>query len=164
MHAQADEVTVRPASPGDLDAMVAVTAEAFGPSSSIDCRIESVLGRGAGPGWVDLKARALRRELSGRGGASFVAELGGRVVGYVTSVVDEAASRGTIANLAVAPHCAGRGVGRKLLLRSLERFRELGLARAKIETLATNEVGQHLYPAVGFREVARQIHYVMRLR
>ena len=162
MCAEAEEAVIRPARPGDLDALAAVTEEAFGPSSSVDCRIEQMLGRGDHAGWVELKARALRRELSG-GGACFVAELGGRVVGYVTGLVDEAASRGTIANLAVRADCAGRGIGRRLLVRGLDRFRELGLAQAKIETLATNEIGQHLYPAVGFREVARQIHYVMSL-
>ena len=58
----------------------------------------------------------------------------------------------------------GKGIGRKLLVRSIERFRELGLAQAKIDTLATNEIGRHLYPTVGFREVARQVHYVMSLK
>ena len=37
------------------------------------------------------------------------------------------------------------------------------MAMAKIETLAQNERGQALYPRCGFREVARQIHYVMPL-
>ena len=39
----------------------------------------------------------------------------------------------------------------------------LNLSQAKIETLATNDVGKHLYPKLGFREVARQVHYVMPL-
>jgi hypothetical protein len=34
---------------------------------------------------------------------------------------------------------------------------------AKIETLEQNPVGQALYPDLGFQEVARQIHYAMRL-
>jgi hypothetical protein len=34
---------------------------------------------------------------------------------------------------------------------------------AKIETLEQNARGQALYPRFGFREVARQIHYVMSL-
>ena len=34
---------------------------------------------------------------------------------------------------------------------------------AKIETLEQNAVGQALYPRAGFKEVARQIHYAMRL-
>ena len=35
--------------------------------------------------------------------------------------------------------------------------------KARIETRACNEVGRELYPSVGFTEVARQIHYVMKL-
>jgi ribosomal protein S18 acetylase RimI-like enzyme len=50
-----------------------------------------------------------------------------------------------------------------LLEHALERFRAAGMTVAKIETLDQNPVGQHLYPSVGFKEVARQIHYAMRL-
>lgn len=162
MGAEADEVVLRPAEAGDLDEMIAITREVFA-EQSVDGRVERMIGR-SGPGdWADVKAQALRREVRGNPGSCFVAELGGRVVGYVTNIVDELASRGTIANLAVSAACQGRGTGRRLILRSIERFRELGLTVAKIETLATNPVGQHLYPSVGFREVVRQIHYVMPL-
>lgn len=34
---------------------------------------------------------------------------------------------------------------------------------AVIETMAQNEAGQHRYPACGFVEVARQVHYARRL-
>jgi hypothetical protein len=34
---------------------------------------------------------------------------------------------------------------------------------AKIETLEQNLIGRHLYPSLGFVEVARQIHYAMPL-
>lgn len=74
------------------------------------------------------------------------------------------ASRGTIANIAVSSSCRGEGIGRKLIMHSLSRFKELGLHHAKIETLACNEAGQHLYTSIGFREVARQIHYAMPLQ
>ena len=93
----------------------------------------------------------------------FVAEVDGRVVGYATNYINELASRGTIANLAVSAACQGLGVGRKLMERSIERFRELGLRQAKIETLECNQTGRHLYPSVGFEEVVRQIHYIMPL-
>ena len=33
----------------------------------------------------------------------------------------------------------------------------------RIETLAQNEVGQSLYPSLGFVEIARQIHYAQKL-
>jgi hypothetical protein len=34
---------------------------------------------------------------------------------------------------------------------------------AKIETLEQNSIGRHLYPSIGFIEVARQIHYALPL-
>ena len=45
----------------------------------------------------------------------------------------------------------------------LAYLRGQGMEAAKIETLAQNAVGSQFYPSVGFREVARQIHYLMRL-
>ena len=47
--------------------------------------------------------------------------------------------------------------------RSRDFVRDSGMQVAKIETLEQNAVGQSLYTSLGFREVARQIHYAMRL-
>jgi ribosomal protein S18 acetylase RimI-like enzyme len=160
-HGEGD-IRIRPARADDVDAMVAITAEVFAPNA-IEAHIERMIGPGDTAGWAEVKAADLRRELAAAPDASFVAEQDGRVVGYVTTVIHRLASRGVIANLAVSAAAQGRGVGRSLLLRSIEHFRRLGLRQAKIETLACNEVGQHLYPSVGFREVVRQIHYVMPL-
>ena len=56
----------------------------------------------------------------------------------------------------------GQGLGRRLIEHALAHFRAAGMTIAKIETLEQNAVGRHLYPSVGFVEVARQIHYAMR--
>jgi len=156
------QFTLRPARGDDVDAMIVVTAEVFAPAS-IDARFEQALGRGGAASWVDMKAAGIRREMADRPDACFVAEAGGRVVGFVTCSIDESASRGRIVDLAVAKGFQGRGIGRGLLRRSLERFGELGLRHAKIETLATNQAGQHLYTSVGFREIVRQVHFGMSL-
>ena len=58
----------------------------------------------------------------------------------------------------------GQGLGRQLIEHALAHFRATGMTVAKIETLEQNPIGRHLYPSVGFIEVARQIHYVMPLR
>jgi len=34
---------------------------------------------------------------------------------------------------------------------------------AKIETMASNVIGQNLYPSCGFEEIGRQVHFAMRL-
>jgi ribosomal-protein-alanine N-acetyltransferase len=57
----------------------------------------------------------------------------------------------------------GRGVGRALIEHALEYFRSEGLSVAVIETMTNNAAGQHLYPACGFVEVARQIHFAQKL-
>ncbi len=157
-----DEVLIRPCRPEDIEAAISITGEVFGPFS-IDHRIEETLGPAKGVSWLEIKARDVRSEFENNPAGCFTAELGGKVVGYVTTTINELASRGTIANIAVSPETQGLGTGRKLLLRALEHFRSLGLVQAKIETLEWNEAGRHLYPSVGFREVARQIHYIMSL-
>jgi ribosomal protein S18 acetylase RimI-like enzyme len=155
-------VVIRTAVPEDIDAIIAITKDVFGPFA-MECLIARKLGKTDSVNWIDIKAQDLRRELIAGCDVCFVAEIGGRIVGYATNYINELASRGTIANLAVLAECQGRGVGRLLIQRSIDRFRELGLKQAKIETLECNQTGQHLYTSVGFQEVVRQIHYIMAL-
>ncbi len=162
MQKHADNFLIRPATPDDLSVIVAITEEVFAPFS-IDAAIEKLLGQSQAASWIDVKAQDIGRELDENPDACFVAEIDGRVAGYVTNKINKLASRGVIANLAVAADCGGRGIGRKLLQQSIGHFRKLGLKQAKIETLACNPVGQHLYPSVGFKEIARQIHYIMAI-
>ena len=61
------------------------------------------------------------------------------------------------------PSYQGKGLGRAMLGHAVAFFRRSGMEVAKIETLEQNPVGQALYPKLGFREVARQVHYAMRL-
>ncbi|MBC8326105.1 MAG: GNAT family N-acetyltransferase [Verrucomicrobia subdivision 3 bacterium] len=57
----------------------------------------------------------------------------------------------------------GRGLGRALIEHALEYFRNEKLAYAVIETMETYPIGQTLYPAAGFQEIARQVHYAQRI-
>jgi len=93
-----------------------------------------------------------------------VLEDDGRVVGYISTTRDFAAGIGWIANLALVPELRGQGWGRRLIQHALEQFRAQGLTHAKIETLVQNDVGYGLYTSLGFREVARQVHFVADLR
>ena len=83
------------------------------------------------------------------------------VVGYVTMHCDPETRIGWIHNLAVEMKVRGQGVGRRLIEHALSHFRAAGMTIAKIETLEQNAIGRHLYPSVGFVEIARQIHYAM---
>lgn len=159
MKDQKGEVIIRTAVPSDLKRIVELTEKEF-RSASIDAKIEDMIG---GTPWIQTKAAVLKTELEKNPDGCFVAELDGRVAGYITTVINGIASRGVIANIAVSSELQGMGIGRKLIVTALDYFKKSGLHQAKIETLASNQVGQHLYPSCGFREVERQVHYVMPL-
>lgn len=154
-----DRIELRRAAARDTTSIVTLVTSVF-EAASIDARIQKQFG---GPSWKRVKGDAVRQELSRNPAGCFVAVRGKRVVGVVTTTVNPVASRGIIANVAVAASCQGQGLGRKLIERALQHFRDIGLRQAKIETLTTNEAGQRLYPSLGFREVARQIHFAMPL-
>jgi ribosomal protein S18 acetylase RimI-like enzyme len=157
-------IVIRPYREADRQALRDLTVEAF-RTVSIDHNIDDILGPVAGRDWRWRKARHIDLDIDTPGGELAVAEDAdtGDTVGYVTMLFDTETRIGWIHNLAVADGLRNQGLGRRLLEFALDRFRAEGMTVAKIETLEQNLVGQYLYPALGFREVARQIHYAMDL-
>ncbi len=158
---------IRPFKTGDTDALKRITTEVFGPSA-IDYYIEQLFGIVAGRDWAWRKARHIDDDVRANSAGIFVFEEAAKsgkpeILGYVTVTLDREASIGRIPNLAVTAGAQGRGIGRKLLDHALAYLKKEGMQLAKIETLVGNEVGEHLYPAMGFKEAARQIHYVRKL-
>lgn len=153
---------IRRYEPKDLVTIKRMTVEAF-DGVSIDRNIEDQFGPINNRDWRWRKARHIDFDVDRDPGGVFVAELDGDVVGYITTFRDREAGMGLIPNLAVDERQRGCGIGRKLIEYALNHFCEEGLSHAKIETLDQNEVGQGLYPSLGFREVARQIHYCLDL-
>jgi len=132
---------------------------------SIDHNIDLRLGSIAGRDWRWRKANDVDRDIDLLGAELAVAEddQSGAVVGYVTMQCDIEAQVGWIHNLVVGKEARGHGLGRRLLEHALSYFRTAGMTVAKIETLEQNSIGRHLYPSLGFIEVARQVHYAMPL-
>lgn len=155
---------IRPYRPGDLDRLKELTALCFG-GVSIDRNIEDRFGRIGGRDWTWRKLRHIDADVAGGNAESvFVWDDGtGRVMGYITGRTDPETRIGWIPNMAVHPDAQGQGIGRRLMEHLLDHFRERGMEVARIETLEQNPVGSHLYPSVGFVEVARQRHFAMRL-
>ncbi len=156
------DLHIRHYQPTDLETIKRLTVEGF-DGVSIDRNIEDQFGSINNHDWRWRKTRHIDFDVDRDFEGVFVAELGGEVVGYITTFRDHEAGMGLIPNLAVDARQRGRGIGRQLIEYALNNFREAGLTHAKIETLDQNEVGQGLYPSLGFREVARQIHYCMAL-
>ena len=154
---------IRPFQPADRAAIEAITCEAF-EGVSIDRNVEQRFGAIAGHDWKWRKLRQIEDDLEAKTGQVLVAENEhSQVVGYITTRIDRLTGVGFIPNLAVRGAERGQGIGRRLIAAALDLFRAEGLQLARIETLEQNRVGRHLYPACGFVEVARQIHFAMRL-
>ena len=157
-------IAMRPYREADRETVRELTVSGF-EGVSIDHGIDRELGPIAGRDWRWRKSRDIDRDIDVLGAELAVAEddESGAVVGYVTMQCDAETRIGWIHNLAVAAGVRGGGLGRRLLEHALAHFRAAGMTVAKIETLEQNPVGRHLYPSVGFVEVARQIHYAMPL-
>lgn len=155
-------IHIRPFQPADLAIIKELTVSAF-DGVTLEQNVEQALGELNGHDWRWRKARHVDDDVAANAAGIFVAEREGAVVGYISTAIDRAAGRGRIPNLVVAAELRGQGLGRRLIEHALDYFRAEGLAYAMIETMAQNAVGQHLYQACGFLEVARQVHFARRL-
>jgi ribosomal protein S18 acetylase RimI-like enzyme len=156
------EVLIRPYRPADGARVQAITLEGF-EAVSVEAAIDRRWPGTLPVPWGERKWRAMQPELAEHPEHCFVAELDGEVVGYVTTSIVPEHRVGRIPDLAVDARVRGLGIGRRLLEHALASFRARGLRVARIETLEHNAAGRHLYPSIGFVEVARQVHFAMPL-
>jgi ribosomal protein S18 acetylase RimI-like enzyme len=148
--------------PDDLDHLKRITIEGF-EGTAIDQNVERRFGILGNRDWRWRKARHIDEDCAANPAGIFVADEDGKILGFITTLFDRQALKGRIPNLAVDASARGRGIGRLLISHALNYFRQEGMAFAMIETMANNDVGQHLYPSCGFVEIGRQIHYAMKL-
>ena len=155
--------SIRPYQSADLEAIEVITLVGFA-GVSLDHALEEKLGGElGGHDWRWRKARHIDDDVAAHADGIFVAEGEGKVFGYISTFVDREAGRGRIPNLAVDAAARGHGIGRALIEHALDYFRREKLTYAVIETMESNPIGQTLYPATGFQEIARQVHYAQRL-
>lgn len=155
-------VTIRHYRSEDLPVLRQITIDSFG-SVALDQMIEDRLGVWNDRDWKARKADHIDDDCTRNPGGCFVAEREGEILGYITTQLDMANLVGRIPNLAVVENARGLGLGRRLIHHVLDYFRECGMKVAKIETMASNVIGQNLYPSCGFEEIGRQVHFGMRL-
>ena len=154
---------IRPYRGEDRERLKEVTVAAF-PGVSIDRAIEQEFGLLNGVDWAARKRQSIDADCDAHPAGILIAEAeDGRTVGYITTRINPETCLGWIPNMAVEPDCQGMGIGKQLMQAALDDLRAAGMTHAKIETLTANEKGQAFYPAFGFVEIARQIHYVRKL-
>jgi ribosomal-protein-alanine N-acetyltransferase len=127
----AQDVSVRPFKPGDLDGVLAVEELAF-----------DQLWRYDAPGFLDIA-----REYP----YFVVAEDKAGVVGYQFNALDQ--TTGYLVRIAVHPRAQGRGVGPRLLAEAVEYFARAGVTRILLNTQEDNVRAHRLYEWFGFERV-----------
>jgi ribosomal protein S18 acetylase RimI-like enzyme len=155
-------ISIRHFRPDDLPLLQQITIDSFG-GVALEQMLEEKFGRWNERSWRERKGDQIQDDCRANPGGVFVAERDGVIVGYITTIIDKVNSRGRIPNMAVVQSARGLGLGRRLVHHALDYFRQTGMKVAQIETMASNDIGQHLYPSCGFEEVARQVHYAMKL-
>jgi ribosomal protein S18 acetylase RimI-like enzyme len=153
---------IRPYQDKDLPYLRQITVASFG-SVALEQMLEHKFGLWNERDWKVRKASHIDDDVTQCPEGCFVAERGAEILGYITTRLDRANARGRIPNVAVVESARGLGLGRRLIQHALDYMREEGMKLAQIETMASNAIGQHLYPSCGFEEVARQVHYAMKL-
>ena len=156
------EIMIRPYKKRDKEQVLQITEESF-EGFCIDENVEKQFGRVGDMRWQERKRDGVAYDLDAHPSDCFVAELDGGAVGYVCTRLYRHDGIGHVANIAIALQYQGMGIGKELLGAALRHFRQEGIDYARIETLEQNFKGQEFYPSIGFREVARQIYYFMKL-
>jgi ribosomal-protein-alanine N-acetyltransferase len=132
---------IRPATPDDAAAIVAVEREAFAADVAWSA------------GLVDL-------ELIAPGRVVVAAEQDEALVGYASAaVIDDVAD---LTRIAVRPAARRSGVARTLFAALVDQAAKRGARRMMLEVDETNEGALALYRSVGFAEVARRRDYYGR--
>ncbi len=90
-------------------------------------------------------------------GRYLVAELDGRIVGYIGAhvIMDEA----HVTTFGVHPDCRRRGIGERLLVEMLRRAMDAGCRRVTLEVRESNLGAQALYRRYGFAPISRRRAY-----
>lgn len=93
---------------------------------------------------------------------TYVAELGGKPIGKLAVRVDEGVA--FIFGFCVLTQYRGRGCGREILARTIERvYREGGTVRFELEVAADNPRALRLYESCGFRALNANDYYTIEL-
>ena len=93
---------------------------------------------------------ATARYLDRNPGLSFVAEQNGTVVGCVMCGHD--GRRGYLQHLIVSPKQRGKGIAQKMVSLCIERLESLGIVKAHIDVLITNETAIQYWIKRGWKK------------
>jgi ribosomal protein S18 acetylase RimI-like enzyme len=159
--------TIRPYQPGDLPAIGDVVLRAWTPyfdylRERMGPELFAVV---RGEDWAERKTQEIGKLCEEWPAWCLVAEVEGKIAGFVTYVIWEGRHTGEISNNAVDPDYQGQGLATALYQRVLDLFREQGLRWARVHTGLdpTHAPARTAYEKVGFTQRVTMVDYYMEL-
>jgi ribosomal protein S18 acetylase RimI-like enzyme len=153
-------LTFRLASPADYSALKAMVIEAFEPitwQKKLDQDFGPLNGRDWRQRWSARLDNIFRTQIV------LVGESADAVAAMATATIDRETALGFVDVLAVSREFQGQGLGRQMLRGIIDHLKSLGCHFVHLDCLTNNEVGNSLYEAEGFIEVARHIRWFKKL-
>jgi len=144
-----ENVIIRPATLHDLDAIVALWMAMMHEHEAFDRRVRLA-------DHADEAYRQYARHHLSSGGAAFVAEHPGAVIGFCLAYsarnlpMFSPQSYGYLSDLTVSRPWRGRGIGSGLVEAVKQRLREHGIAHIQLQVYDGNTRGQTFWRKMGF--------------
>jgi len=161
------DLTIRPACPGDLPRMKQIAVRAWEPiyAGYVARMGEELFSLLHPDGWQDEKAGQVADHFQEWPEWCLVSELNGQVVGFITFVLKHAQKIGEIGNNAVDPDYQGRGIGSAQYRHVLELFRDKGMVYAEVCTGLdeAHAPARAAYKKVGFKLTVPKGTYYRKL-
>lgn len=115
--------------------------------------------------WRERKWREVAGHFERSPETTIVAEVNGKVVGFLTYHLDHEKKRGTIGNNAVHPDYQNYGIGTMQCRRAIEIFKAAGMKCATVMTGLDegHAPARRMYEKVGFDKQIPHVSYYMKL-
>lgn len=144
--------TIRPATPGDVPAILPMVAAICALHESWDPDkypfLPDIVERYEH--WLPLRAQDPRSVF-------LIAELANTPVGYLIATIEDEIpiyrlkQFGFIHDMWVEPAHRGQGIARHLVDAAVARFAELEITQVRLDTAAANDIARRLFASCGFR-------------
>jgi ribosomal protein S18 acetylase RimI-like enzyme len=157
------DLTIRAIAAPDEEQVVELSLRAWAPvfAESLAILGDEIFDRLHGD-WREYQARAVRAQLSAAGVRAWVAEVGARVVGFVTVTIADADRRiGEVGMIAVDPDAQNLGTGLALTDFAVDRMVEDGMRVAMINTGgdAAHAPARRVYVKAGFTPLSIEYEF-----
>lgn len=144
-------MVIRPATAGDFRAVARLLAELGRPEVTPDRELEA--------------RRVYLRHIARPDTASLVAELDGRIVGFMSlefrDRLNQTRPQAWIPDIIVAEGARGQGIGKALLSRAIQLARQRGCWSLVLDSGYHRQVAHQLYKSAGMRDEG--LYFVLRL-